>query len=177
MGTGSAVIHFKDQRSQHVGGTGVGGGTIIGLASLICGITDPLVIDELAAKGNAANINLTISDLGYNSISFLSAEMTASNFANLKSDTVEDRAAGIFALVAETVGIIASICAREYGCSDRIVMIGKVAQSKTIRHILRRVGELYQSSFIFPETPGFATVYGAERKYIFDRERKKQKEA
>ena len=176
MGTGSAVVHFTDGSARHLGGSGVGGGTIKGLASLICGLDDPLEIENLALKGNASNLNLTISDLGYEQISFLGADMTASNFANLKSDKTEDRAAAILNLVAETVGIIASICARSVNCSDHIVMVGKVAKNQFIRRVLSLVGKLYQTTFIFPDNPGYATVYGAAVKYRYDMTEKAKNE-
>jgi type II pantothenate kinase len=168
MGTGTAVVHFAQNSAKHVGGSGVGGGTIKGLASLLCGIEDPLQLDALAMKGSASNMNLTISDLGYAEISFLGADMTASNFASVKSKEPEDLAAGILRLAGETVGIISSICARELNCQENIVMVGKVAQSAYIRQILDLVGKLYQTRFLYPDNPGFATVYGAALKYRFD---------
>jgi type II pantothenate kinase len=168
MGTGTAVVHFANNQARHVGGTGVGGGTIRGLASLICGVDDPLQIESLAMKGNAANLNLTISDLGYDEISFLGADMTAGNFASVKSKKIEDLAAGILRLVGETVGIIASICARELNCRENIVMVGKVAGNRYIQDVLNLVGKLYQTRFHFPENPGYATVYGAALKYRYD---------
>jgi type II pantothenate kinase len=168
MGTGTAIVHFKDKISKHVGGTGVGGGTIKGLASLLFNIEDPLKVESLAMRGETSQTNLTISDLGYESVSFLGADMTASNFAAVKSRKIEDLAAGILSLVAETVGIIASICGREAGCPDKIVMVGKTAQSQFIRNILNRVGKLYNTTFIFPNNPGYATVYGAAMKYQHD---------
>jgi len=168
MGTGSAVIHFADNSTTHLGGSGVGGGTIKGLASLICGLDDPSQLEALALRGNASKLNLTISDLGYDQISFLGADMTASNFADVKSDRIEDQAAAILDLVGETVGIIASICARSVNCRDHIVMVGKVARNKFIRQVLNLVGKLYQTTFIFPDNPGYATVYGAAVKYRYD---------
>jgi type II pantothenate kinase len=168
MGTGSAIVHFANNSTEHLGGSGVGGGTIKGLSALICGLEDPSQIEALALKGNASELNLTISDLGYEQISFLGADMTASNFADLKSKKVEDQAAAILDLVGETVGIIASICARSVDCRDHIVMVGKVAENQFIRQVLNLVGKLYQTTFIFPENPGYATVYGAAVKYRYD---------
>jgi type II pantothenate kinase len=168
MGTGTAIVHFKNNTARHVGGTGVGGGTIKGLSSLICGLDDPAEIEAQALKGNASNLNLTISDLGYEGLSFLGTDVTASNFAAVKSNKLEDLAAGILRLVGETIGIIASICAREFNCLDHIVMIGKVAANQFIRNVLKLVGQLYQTTFIFPKNPGYATVYGAVVKYQRD---------
>ena len=95
--------------------------------------------------------------------------MTAGNFASVKSKKTEDLAAGIMRLVGETVGIIASICARELNCRENIVAVGKVANSPYIRQILNLVGELYHTKFLYPEDPGLATVYGAALKYQHDR--------
>jgi len=99
----------------------------------------------------------------------LGADMTASNFADIKSKKIEDQAAAILDLVGETVGIIASICARSVDCRDHIIMVGKVAKNQFIQQVLNLVGKLYQTTFIFPENPGYATVYGAAVKYRFDR--------
>ena len=168
IGTGTAIVHFADNAARHVGGTGIGGGTITGLSSIICDLTDPLQIEEKARKGNPSEINMTISDLGYEGLSFLGSEMTASNFADVKSDKTEDLAAGILRLVGETVGIIASMCAREFKCQDRIVIVGKVANSRFIRHTINLVGNLYDTKFTFPDNPGYATVYGAAVKDLYD---------
>jgi type II pantothenate kinase len=168
MGTGTAIVHFKESRAKHVGGTGLGGGTIVGLSSLICGLDDPAEIEARALKGNASRLNLTIADLGYEGLSFLGADVTASNFAAIQSRKTEDLTAAILRMVGETVGIIASICARECNCPDRIVMIGKVSGNRFIRNVLNLVGQLYQTTFIFPENPGYATVYGAAMKCAFD---------
>ena len=172
MGTGSAIVHFANNTAEHLGGSGVGGGTIKGLSALICGLDDPSQVEALALEGKASELNLTISDLGYEQISFLGADMTASNFADIKSNNIEDRAAAILNLVGETVGIIASICARSVNCRDHIVMVGKVAANQFIRQVLNRVGQLYRTTFIFPDNPGYATVYGAAVKYRYDMTKK-----
>ncbi len=165
-GTGTAVVHFKHGVARHVGGTGVGGGTLKGLGALICGTEDPHRLEELALRGSAAAVNLTLADLGYEGLSFLGADVTASNFAALKSRRVEDLAAAVLALVAETIGIVASLCARELDCRERIVMVGKVSGNGTVRRVLELVGKLYQTTFMFPENPGHATVFGAAVKHM-----------
>ena len=112
---------------------------------------------------------LSIEKRDWDNISFLGSDMTASNFAAVQSRRTEDLAAAILRLAGETVGIIASICARETGCMDEIVMVGKVAQNRFIRQTIHLVGKLYQTSFVFPDEPGYATVYGAAIKSEFDK--------
>lgn len=167
-GTGTAMVQFSKDRSKHVGGTAVGGGTIKGLATLICGIDKPAAVEEKALQGDSSKVNLTISDLGYEDISFLGSDVTAGNLAAVNSKKIEDLSAGILCLVGETIGIIASICAREHKCQNNIVVVGKVAGNKFIRHTLDLVGTLYQTKFIFPDNPGYATVFGAAVKFLND---------
>jgi type II pantothenate kinase len=168
-GTGTAVVHFKANAARHVGGTGVGGGTLKGLGALLCGVEDPRRLEMLASNGSAAALNLTLADLGYEGLSFLGADVTASNFAAPKSRRPEDLAAAVLALVAETIGIVASLCARELDCRQHIVMVGKVSGNGHVRHVLELVGKLYQTRFLFPEDPGYATVFGAAVKHMQDR--------
>lgn len=175
IGTGTAIVHFANNRTTHMGGTGIGGGTIKGLCTLLCNLQDPAEIEASALRGNPSRLNLTISDLGYESISFLGSDATVSNFASVQSRRTEDLAAAILRLVGETVGIIASMCARETGCMDKIVMVGKVAQSRFIRQTISLVGKLYQTRFEFPDKPGYATVYGAAMKSEFDRSNRDEK--
>ena len=166
MGTGSAMVRVDHQAATHVGGTAVGGGTIKGLAKLICSVDDVSEVERLALKGSAAQMNLTIGDLGLDDLSFLPADATVSNFANIKSESIEDKAAGILSLVAETIGIMASLCALHAGCADSIVAVGKVSANQHIRATLARVGVLYQTQFLHPKHPECATAYGAALKYI-----------
>ncbi len=166
MGTGSAMVHLNQNTATHVGGTGVGGGTIKGLGTLLCGVDDPVALEKLALAGKSANINMTIGDLGLNDLSFLPADATVGNFANIKSDRVEDRAAAILSLVGETIGVIASLCAREFECSHTIVAVGKVSTNQSIRHTLGQVGKLYKTRFIFPEHPECATAFGAAIRFL-----------
>jgi type II pantothenate kinase len=60
MGTGSAMVYVDQGAAKHVGGTGVGGGTIKGLATLICGTDNVHRVEELALKGSATGMNMTI---------------------------------------------------------------------------------------------------------------------
>ena len=166
LGTGSAMVHVDQGKVRHMGGTAVGGGTIKGLAKLICGSEDVHEVTRLALKGDAARMNLTIGDLGLADLSFLPADATVGNFAGIKSDRIEDKAAGILSLVAETAGIVASLCALHAGCADSIVAVGKVAANQCIRHTLGRVGDLYRTRFLFTEHAGCATAYGAAICYM-----------
>ena len=64
IGSGVSILKISSQEKyERVGGTLMGGGTLIGLSKLIIGIDDYDEIVELASKGNNENIDLTKKDL------------------------------------------------------------------------------------------------------------------
>ncbi len=166
MGTGTAVVLFDGGETAHVGGTGIGGGTVSGLGSLILKESDPVIINKLASKGKISEMNLTLSDIGYANVGFLSGDITASNFGNIKSDRREDKAAALLALTAEVVGVTASLSARIHNLENKIVVTGNLARSEFIKNRIQSVGTLYGTNFIFPEKPEYAGAIGAVRKFL-----------
>lgn len=67
MGTGTAVVSAKNEAgrtvSEYMGGTGVGGGTIVGLSKQILGISDIDHLISLAETGDIEKIDLRIGDI------------------------------------------------------------------------------------------------------------------
>ena len=165
MGTGTAVALFDYGKVTHIGGTGIGGGTMQGLGKLIINETDPLIINKLAQKGKSSELNLVLSEIGYSEVGFLNNNLTVSNFGNLKSKEKTDGAAAIQCMIAEVVGVIASLTARQYHLEEDIVITGNLANSAYIRDQLNKVGDLYKTKFIFPENPEYLTAIGAVRSF------------
>ena len=64
IGSGVSILKVSSgDKYERVGGTLMGGGTLIGLSKLIIGIDDYDKILELASKGNYENVDLTKKDL------------------------------------------------------------------------------------------------------------------
>lgn len=163
MGTGVPVVLFNEGRVEHAGGTAVGGGTLTGLSKLLIGETDPLRLNQLAEEGKASEINLMLSEIGYTKVGFLKEDLTVSNFGNLKSNKKNDRAAAIQTMIAEVIGVIASLTSKIYKLEEHIVVTGNLSKSTHIRSTLAKVGVLYKTKFIFPENPEYLTAIGAIR--------------
>ena len=125
MGTGTALVHAREGGDmRYLGGTGVGGGTIMGLSRLLLSAETVEHITEMAEMGNLENIDLRIKDLtAENGLTELSRDLTASNFGNI-SDLAsrEDIAAGIMNTVLETVGRYSALAlwARRISCLREI---------------------------------------------------------
>jgi type II pantothenate kinase len=147
---------------NYLGGTGVGGGTIMGLSRLLLQADSIEHIVEYAESGNLANIDLRIGDFTTSdNLSALSRDLTASNFGNVSDlASKEDVALGILNMVFETVGMVSVFAAHEAGVKD-IVLTGNLTR---FPHCKKKFDELnglnYGVNFIIPEKSRFATVIG-----------------
>lgn len=165
MGTGTAIVHAcSDGRMNYLGGTGVGGGTLMGLSKLLLSAETIEHIEEYAAAGDLANIDLRIKDItAGGSASVLSDDLTASNFGNV-SDLAnkDDIALGIMNMVYETVGMVSVFAARSVGV-DSIVLTGnltRLAFCKEKFEFFNRMKDTYGMNFMMPKRSEFATVIG-----------------
>lgn len=166
MGTGTAVVHARpDGKMDYLGGTGVGGGTLMGLSKLLLAAESIDHIEEYAALGNIGNIDLRIKDMtASDSKSMLSADLTASNFGNVSDlATKEDMALGIMNIVYETIGMVSIFAAKSVGVKN-IVLTGnltRLAFCKEKADFFNSLKPMYGVNLIMPKLSEYATVIGA----------------
>ncbi len=165
MGTGTAIVHAKrgeTVETEYLGGTGVGGGTLIGLTKKILGVDTIAHIEQLCEGGSLDNVDLRIKDIsGPQDYSGVDMDLTAANFGNL-SDIAgkSDIALGIANMVAETIGMMAIFAARNYGLRN-IVLTGNLSCVKPIQERILSMNKSFDANFIIPENAQYATVIGA----------------
>lgn len=166
MGTGTALIHAKREGkktvTEYLGGTGVGGGTLVGLSRQLIGVDTIEHIEQLCEGGDIDKIDLRIKDISDKSLfPSINHELTASNFGKISDmATKEDIALGIANMVAETVAMMAIFAARGHGLRD-IVLTGNLSSVKPVRKIIENLAGAFDVNFIFPEYAQFGTVIGA----------------
>ena len=165
MGTGTAIVHAKDDGTMnYLGGTGVGGGTLMGLSKLLLSAETVEHIEEYATSGDIGNVDLRIKDITETSSgSILPPDLTASNFGNL-SDLAsrEDLARGVLNMVYETIGMVSIFAARSVEV-DNIVLTGnltRLAFCKSKFDFFNSIKSVYGVNFIMPRRAEFATVIG-----------------
>ena len=164
MGTGTAVVHAKrGGEMKYLGGTGVGGGTLLGLSKLLLRADTVEHIVELAEGGDLAAIDLCIKDIAPGgAVGELGGDLTVSNFGNL-SDAADkgDIASGIMNLVFETVGMVAIFAASSVGVRD-IVLTGNLTTLEACRKKFETfsVKDKYGVNFIIPPHSAYSTVIG-----------------
>ncbi len=165
MGTGTAIVHAAaDGKMNYLGGTGVGGGTLVGLSKLLLNAESVEHIAEYSASGNVSNVDLCIRDItAPDTASELTAELTASNFGNV-SELAEknDIAAGILNMVYETIGMVSIFAARSVGVKD-VVLTGNLSRLEFCKekfNFFNSMKKMYGVNFIIPKNAEFATVIG-----------------
>lgn len=160
-GTGTAVVWAsKNQPVIHLGGTGVGGGTIKGLGRLLLKTKSVQEIFKLAEKGDKTKVDLTVGDILGKGIGLLPAEATAANFGKLNSTKKEDLAQSLIGMAAETIGLVSCLAASQTG-EKIIVFCGRVSTNKLVQKYLSQVCALFKLSPIFPSQAEYATALGA----------------
>lgn len=127
VGTGTSIHYVSDTRHYRVGGTGVGGGTLLGLSAMATGVKEFSDIVGLAKDGSRNNIDLLVSHIYEGAAPPIPGQLTASNFGRWLQTGGSERAADILAsivrLVGETVATVSVHAAGQSGASC-VVYIG-----------------------------------------------------
>ena len=165
MGTGTALIHAKKQgntaNTTYLGGTGVGGGTLLGLSRNMIGVDTIEHLEQLCADGNLENIDLRIKDISADKDFQINGEITASNFGKLSDiATKNDIALGISNMVAETIAMLSVFAARSFGI-ETVVLTGNLTALKSITSVFEGLEANFGIKFVIPELSQFATGIGA----------------
>ena len=164
MGTGTAYVYSNGKTGEfsHLGGTGVGGGTLVGIADKLLGIRSAQHVADLALEGDLKNIDLMISDITDNDISpTLQSDATASNFGKVSDlATREDIALGLVNMVFETIAMLAIFSARMKNIKD-IILIGNLTALPQAETIFDKLKKMFGVNIIIPENAAYGTVIGA----------------
>jgi type II pantothenate kinase len=116
VGTGTSIILMREGEGLRVGGTALGGGSLLGLGRLLLGTHafDDLV--ELAGRGDRRRVDLLVGDLYDLGNAPLPPELTASHFAKLESVERADLAHALVGLVGQNLALLCALLARTPFC-------------------------------------------------------------
>lgn len=163
IGTGTAFVHAKGGRYIHLCGTGVGGGTLKGLAVKVLGVANMREFDSLAMAGDCGRVDLLIGDF-VESYGILDPEITASNLARLNPEASrEDWAAGLANLVLQIIGTMSLLACTSSGAAG-VAVIGALAGTEPSRANFAKFQRVYGKDFLIPEHSACATAIGAARR-------------
>lgn len=165
MGTGTALVYAKKEggntKVEYLGGTGVGGGTLLGLTRKMTGVETIEHIEEICKEGNLDNIDLRVKDISKDAkYTGVNEDLTAANFGKVSDmATNADIALGVANMVAETVAMLSVFAARGRGVKD-VVIIGNLTNIEAVRKVFENLTS-FGISFVIPENSSFGTVIGA----------------
>jgi type II pantothenate kinase len=158
------VVAAGPEGAHHITGTGVGGGTLVGLSRMLVGTVDPREIDALARAGKDSAHNLMIGEVLGQAIGSLPPETTAVNFGRVARQPVEgsreDTAAALVNLVGQVIAIVAINAARAQQL-EHAVIVGHLTDLPSIRRTFGLVAKFYGANLVIPEDGGQATALGA----------------
>ena len=163
MGTGTAFIWADSETGNmvHLGGSGVGGGTLAGLSSLLCGARQFEQIQKLSNAGDISKIDLNVGDITRQEYATLPLDITAANFGNVSDDVSHsDLATGIVNMIFQSIGTTAVMACRAQHC-DTVVLTGFMTVLDMCRPCFDLFTRLHGITFLIPENATYATSIGA----------------
>lgn len=166
IGTGTSIHYMEGNTDIRVGGTGVGGGTLIGLSALTTGITDYNVIREMAARGNREDIDLRVRDIYQGMDTPIDGHLTASNFGKVGiTEDVQHHSEDILATVQGLVGEVITTLSIQYAeekKAQHIVYIGStLSNNEHLTTVIANYTRTKKHTPIFINDHGFAGAVGA----------------
>ena len=166
MGTGTAFVRAGKDGISHIGGSGVGGGTVAGLCEKMCGATSFKTIIELAQTGSLGKVDLNIKDISSAKIPTLPPQTTASNFGKLEDGAnAADITLGILNMTFQTIGMMAVFACRNDRVKD-VILTGTLTQVPFAKQVFQALHKMHGINFIIPKNAIYATATGAALSYF-----------
>ena len=165
MGTGTSIVKCDGDEIKHVGGIGIGGGTLAGLSRIMLKTDDIKTLINLANEGDISKINLLIKDISASPLPGLPMDATASLFSAAKANASrEDIAKGLIHMVLQAIGSATILSSLGSGIKD-FVLIGNMTLLPQCRDVYPAMEKMYHVHFRIPKYSEFCTAIGAALSY------------
>ncbi|MDQ1914663.1 type II pantothenate kinase [Paenibacillus sp. GD4] len=165
VGTGTSIHRVQEQGHARVGGTGVGGGTLMGLSQLLTGITDYEAIVSLAASGDRDRIDLKVRHIYEGTEPPIPGDLTASNFGRLTANvhllTKEELLSSVVGLVGETVATASVLAAGQCGSSSVVYIGSSFLNNEPLKEVVRYYTDLRGARPIFLDNGQYCGAIGS----------------
>ena len=160
IGTGTAFVSVKGGKARHMGGTGVGGGTIHGLSKLMLGLSPDMA--EVIAKGTIRHLDITVKDIVGGRVGRIPGDATASNFGKaVPGSGKPEIAASLLNMIAESIGVMAYFAAKTTDQEGAILVCGRVAINDIIKQRIMETVRMFGGSACIPKDAEYCAAIGA----------------
>lgn len=166
IGTGTSIHSVTNSGYFRAGGTGIGGGTLMGLCKLLTGLSDFKKIIEVSKHGSRSQLDIKVSDIYKGIVSPVDGDLTASNFGkaflgDVVHSEISDVTATVQGLVGEVVTTL-SIYIAETQNIDNIIYIGStLSDNEPLKTIIGNYTAKNNKNPIFLKDHGFSGAVGA----------------
>lgn len=166
IGTGTSIHYMDGYSHKRVGGTGVGGGTLIGLSTIMTGISDFDEIKVHAFQGDREGIDLLVKDIYQGMDTPIDGKLTASNFGKVgitdqRKFEQNDVLATTQGLIGEVISTLSIQLAVQYD-TENIVYIGStLIKNEQLKKVIEHYTILKKHKPIFLKDCGFSGAIGA----------------
>lgn len=166
IGTGTSIHSLKGSEHKRIAGTGIGGGTLLGMSALMTGIHQFDEIVKFSAAGSRSEVDMLVSDIYFGNKTPIDGGLTASNFGDaglrpLMERSKEDVLATVQGLVGEVISTLSIQCAFAEEV-EHIVYIGStLAQNKPLQKIIGDYTKRKNRTPIFLRDNGYSGAIGA----------------
>ena len=164
IGTGTSIFYVSGDQFERVLGTGIGGGTLLGLGSLITGTRDYSRLIDLAKEGKRENCDLLVKDIYFPDIPPLGGDLTASNFGKVPFATESSKSdlmASLIQMMGETLLTFAIQVAQMKQTGNIVFAGGTLNGNQPLMDVLTMFTNLLPYKPVFLEKGAFAGAMGA----------------
>ena len=106
LGTGTSVLWVRGERCERVGGSALGGGSLLGLGQLLLETGSFERIAELACGGDRRRVDLLVGDIYRGQDTPLPRDLNAASFGKIDSREPADLAHALMGLLGENIALI-----------------------------------------------------------------------
>lgn len=168
IGSGTS-IHYMDKNDyKRVGGTGIGGGTLVGLSTLLTGVHSYTEMSNLAQLGSRKGVDLLVADIfqGQEVPAPLNPNLTASNFGKVaiapkEHYETDDLLATVSRLVGEVITTLSIQLSEQYAVNNIIYIGTTLKDHEALQQVIEDYTILKQRNAIFLDDRGFSGAIGA----------------
>ncbi|WP_409293827.1 type II pantothenate kinase [Peribacillus sp. SCS-26] len=164
IGTGTSIHYISADESERLAGSGMGGGTFMGLASILAGSQDFKEIMSLAENGHRGTVDLQVKDIYAPAEPPIPGHFTASNFGKASGQDgskKEDLMAALTGMIAETVVLLSTGTARLKDVQDILYIGNTITGSPHFKESLKAVTEIFGFRYHELERGEYSGAIGA----------------
>ena len=179
IGTGTSIHHMMGNKHARVGGTGIGGGTLIGLSTIMTGISSFEEVTKLAGNGKREQIDLLVKDIYQGMDTPIAGTLTASNFGKVgitkgEQFPTENLLATTQGLVGEVITTLSIQIAEQYKAKHIVYIGSTLTNNDHLKAVIANYTILKNHTPIFLKDCGFSGAVGALLNSIEHHEKKQQ---